>query len=288
LTAKTSGEFEKMKAQLVAAEASIKTLRADVAKPEKKDNAGAGGNGAQGKKRPRAAGAGTGFKGNPWRECTICKKKHAGDPPESKCFQRDLEGEKEALDKLIKQKSEMGWKKSGKKDKEGSDKGWKARVAFIEDVNKLLEEYSISLADWSPKLALHSKEYVNVSLNVRQGACVDSGSPVDITFAKDEVNLTCGEKVYLQGILDQMITADKADVNFPTVSKDNKPYVIRTLGKGIFCKTATSKILSLSLLLQANYLVHFEAGLDCDPQYGGTITSPDGVVIDMVFANGTW
>ena len=46
----------------------------------------------------------------PWAVCTICNRKHASSPPESRCFKRDLEGEKKALDELIKLKAEQAKK----------------------------------------------------------------------------------------------------------------------------------------------------------------------------------
>lgn len=118
LTTKTSEEFEQLKAQLAEAQESIKTLNAQVSNSDRGKAAGGGGGGQNGagnhtgQKRQKTVG----FKGNPWKTCTICKKKHAGDPPESKCFQRDLQGEKEALEKLIKQKAEAGWQDKSKKD----------------------------------------------------------------------------------------------------------------------------------------------------------------------------
>ena len=76
---------------------------------------------------------------------------------------------------------------------------------------------------------------------------------MDISFKEDEVNLTTGGKVYLQGILEQSMVANPGTCHFPTVDSDGNPVVIETKGKGLFCKTATSKVLSLSGLLNANF-----------------------------------
>ena len=99
---------------------------------------------------------------------------------------------------------------------------------------------------------------------------------MDITNTADEVNLTAGEKVYLKGILQQTLPVNPGTCYFPTISSDLKPVVNgKTKGKGLYCKTVISKVLSLSGLLRAQFKVHFETGIPGDPQYGGTITEPD-------------
>ena len=77
-----------------------------------------------------------------------------------------LEGEKKALDELIAKKAAAG-------------------VASLEDANKTACTYAVSLSEWVSSLSLSDTEYVLTCLNVEQGACVDSGSPVDITFTED-------------------------------------------------------------------------------------------------------
>jgi hypothetical protein len=245
-----------------------------------------------GKPGEQKAGAGKRQRtGNPreeWKQCTICGKKHPGKPPESQCFQRDLAGEKAALDELIKKKASAGFVPKGKDDKDRKEQHWKARVAFIEDAeNKADGKYSLSLHSWTPTL-LKPDDYSVVTLNVTQGACVDSGSPVDITFLKDEVNLSAGPQVWLNGILEGTAPAEPGICHFPTLNSAHTPVVIKTNGKGLFFKGATSKILSLAGLLEAGFRVDFENGSTDDPQFGGTITAPDGTVIIMVYENRTW
>ena len=71
-------------------------------------------------------------------------------------------------------------------------------------------------------------------------------------------------------------TVDPATVHFPTVDEHQNPVVIQTKGPGLLYKEATSAIVSLALLLTTKYKVHFEVGRPDDPEYGWTITSPDG------------
>mmetsp|Transcript_71341 Transcript_71341/g.148936 ORF Transcript_71341/g.148936 Transcript_71341/m.148936 type:complete len:599 (+) Transcript_71341:165-1961(+) len=220
LTTKTDDEIEKLKAELAEAQASIKALKADTTPV---NGNGKQGEGQKGKKRPRQG------EQKEFKVCSICNRKHKGEPPEAYCFKRDLEGEKKALEELIAKKAAAGFKgEAAAKDRK--EVHWKARVALLEDANKTADSYKVSMLDWYASLLLTDEEYAVTLLNVEQGACVDSGSPVDITFLEDEANLTCGEKVYQ---------------------------------------------------------VHFEVGRPGDPEYGGTIKSPDGTTIVMQYIKGT-
>ena len=83
-------------------------------------------------------------------------------------------------------------------------------------------------------------------------------------------------------------TVDPAEVYFPTVDEYQNPVVIKTTGPGLLYKEATSKIVSLALLLLVKYKVHFKVGRTGDPEYGRMITSPEGHIITMIYAKGTW
>mmetsp|Transcript_64423 Transcript_64423/g.134433 ORF Transcript_64423/g.134433 Transcript_64423/m.134433 type:complete len:104 (+) Transcript_64423:979-1290(+) len=73
----STDEMEKLKAQLAEAQASIKTLLAEVSKPPTGEKHRGGGQ--HGKKRQKTERA-------EFKTCTICGKKHPGKPPESHCF----------------------------------------------------------------------------------------------------------------------------------------------------------------------------------------------------------
>lgn len=179
-------------------------------------------------------------------------------------------------------------KEYDKRNQDAKEKEHHSKVAFIDSINKDTEECTVSCLDWTPTLALPASAFNPTILDVQQGACVYSGSPVNISNVRDQVNLTQGPTVYLNGIVDGVRKVECADVHFPTVSANNKPVVIQTSGRGLYFKGATSKILSLALLLKSKYKVHFETGREGDPQYGGTITCPDDTVIIMVYDNGKW
>ena len=53
---------------------------------------GGASSGAAGDKRKRDGGRGGGQRPDKseWETCSICNKKHAGNPPKSRCFERDL------------------------------------------------------------------------------------------------------------------------------------------------------------------------------------------------------
>mmetsp|Transcript_10459 Transcript_10459/g.20934 ORF Transcript_10459/g.20934 Transcript_10459/m.20934 type:complete len:491 (-) Transcript_10459:307-1779(-) len=186
LTTKTDDEIEQLKAQLAEAQASIKTLRAETTPA---NTNGKPGEGQKGKKRPRTG------EQKEFKVCSICHRKHKGEPPEAHCFKRDLEGEKKALEELIARKAAAGFKnEASAKDKK--EVHWKARVALLEDANKSAEHYNVSLLKWYASLLLSDDEYA----------------------------LTCGEKVYLKGVLNQVQAVDQAVVHFQTCAlRDRSP-----------------------------------------------------------------
>jgi len=141
-------EIAALKMEIEKQKKTIETFQASTAGGDKKGGGKGGNGGGNGKKRPRQ-----GEDRPPLKTCSICHRKHPGNPPESQCFQRDLEGEKKELDALIKKKAESGFKP---KTEEAKEKQWKARVVFIEDANKQTGAYfdSLSLLPWLPTLDL--------------------------------------------------------------------------------------------------------------------------------------
>lgn len=228
-----------------------------------------------------------------WRTCKCCWKRHAGEPPEDYCYSRtkaSLEADRAKIDALIKQKAAYEARSQGGAAV-GEEKHRK-QASFIEELNEQHDDYSVWLCVWKPALAstLTDTSYRLVCLNVmQQGACIDSGSQVNIQPNPQHAQLTFGPKVKLNGIAAGATrTVDPATVHFPTVDENQNPMVIQTEGPGLLYKEATSTIVLLALLLTAKYKVHFEVGRPADPEYSGTITSPDGSVITMVYAKGTW
>eukprot|EP00961_Rhodomonas_salina_P044432 596810-Rhodomonas_salina.1 len=53
----------------------------------------------------------------------------------------------------------------------------------------------------------------------------------------------------------------------------------------MFTKASVDNILSLALLKKQGYKVDFAKGTDNDPTFGGTIVTPSGDTIHMVFDN---
>ena len=149
--------------------------------------------------------------------------------------------------------------------KGGPEQPFKKRAVFIEEINKSDDEYTVclNLCDApTPSIQSHA-----VCFNVRatRGACVDSGSPVDLTNNPAHANLTLGNKVYLEGILPGKVAVEPALCEFHTVNTDEQLTIIRTGGKGLYHTGATSKILSLTMMLSAGYRVYFETGRSGDP-----------------------
>eukprot|EP00961_Rhodomonas_salina_P129889 1749457-Rhodomonas_salina.1 len=97
-----------------------------------------------------------------------------------------------------------------------------------------------------------------------------------------------GPGLFLEGAVPGAVEVQLATCSFPTIDAHGNPIVLETQGCGIYYKDATSKIVSLDNLLKAKCKVHFELGQHGDRQYGRTITLPDGTVIVMIYAKGTW
>jgi len=199
-TSDESAEMAALKLQLAEAQKSITALQANTQPAPTKPS-----NGEFKRKRGGGAGGAGGAAkgGKPERKrCTICKKMHPGDPPESECYERDLEGEMKTLQELVKKKEAFKSKEKGE-----TEQKWKARVHFIE--NKAAQECFVSLSSWHQSM-LSASEFQPVTLDVCNGACVDSGSPVDITSSDDEANLTLGPDVRLGGITRGEVMASPA------------------------------------------------------------------------------
>ena len=241
-------EISALKAQLAKTQKQVEALTATTTQGCQHGAAG----GADKRKRD---GAKPGVQRTEFKLCSMCNNRHAGDPPEALCFKKDWDAEIRHATSMQKKKKEYE-----KRQKDAKDTALKAKVDFIESVNKSDEECIVSCLVWTPELALPASTFNPTMLDVQQGACVDSGSLVDITNATEQANLTHEPSVYLNGILDGVQKVDYAEVHFPTIDSNNRPVVIRTHWKGLFFKGATSKILLLALLLHSGHKVHFATG----------------------------
>eukprot|EP00961_Rhodomonas_salina_P289151 3907374-Rhodomonas_salina.1 len=156
------------------------------------------------------------------------------------CFKRDIDGEIKQLEQLAAKKAEYDPSVKDAKEKELHEKT--TRFTEVTDGNKSDDELSVSLLDWSLTVNVRADEFSHICLNVVQypeGACVDSGSPCEITNASSEANLTFGPKVNLKGAIgDTTRACAPAEVHFPTITRDMQPVIIRTGGKGLYYKGA--------------------------------------------------
>eukprot|EP00961_Rhodomonas_salina_P022564 303395-Rhodomonas_salina.1 len=95
----------------------------------------------------------------------------------------------------MKKKAQERWK--DKKEGEHKEKA----MYLQSEMNKLQDAYVVTVSPWLPITDLSDDEYVTVCLNVRQsqklaeefseiGACVDSGSKLDIHKHEEHVKLT--------------------------------------------------------------------------------------------------
>eukprot|EP00961_Rhodomonas_salina_P071491 960024-Rhodomonas_salina.1 len=72
--------------------------------------------------------------------------------------------------------------------------------------NKQDDTYTYGVAHWDPSHDIPNAAYSTICLNVKhsreylKGTAVDSASPIDIQNSTDQVQLTCGLNVFLEGI----------------------------------------------------------------------------------------
>eukprot|EP00961_Rhodomonas_salina_P063146 848464-Rhodomonas_salina.1 len=203
-------------------------------------------------------------------------------------MERMSKGSVDALDEM-KKKAQERWK-----DKKEGEHKEKAMSQYLQsEMNKFQDAYVVTVSSWLPITDLSDDEYVTVCLNVQQsqklaeefseiGACVDSGSKLDIHKHAEHVKLTMESNVFLEGITEGAVEVQCSVCRFLTVDSAGNPVLLETKGRGILFKQATSTIVSLSNLLSAGCSVHFEQGQPSDQQYGGTITCPDGTKAEAV------
>ena len=83
---------------------------------------------------------------------------------------------------------------------------------------------------------------------------------MDLTDNTAHANLTLGDKVYLEGVLPGKTAVEPALCEFHTINDEGNPIIMHTGGKGLYHQGATSKILSLVMMLFAGYKIHFKTG----------------------------
>eukprot|EP00961_Rhodomonas_salina_P162014 2182407-Rhodomonas_salina.1 len=196
--------------------------------------------GMQGGGRGSGSGGGAGGGHSFQLVCNMCHKFHPGNPQGDSCFHRNLDAEQEKLDTLKQQKQA-----ASERAKDRQEQKLYQQVQFI--TNKTGDECLLSAARWDPTHTIHPSSYSTICLNVRQsyeylnGAAVDSASPIDIQNDEDQVRLTCGPSVFLEGIIPGAAEVPASECSFPTIDIYSKQVVFKTKGKGILHKRATSK-----------------------------------------------
>eukprot|EP00961_Rhodomonas_salina_P141180 1900670-Rhodomonas_salina.1 len=250
------------------------------------------GRGGRGGGRGGRGGGAAGRPQRPTRACNVCHKWHNGkngSAPEDSCWHgTDVSAERARLDGI----EELEQRASQERAKDRREQSQHQQVQYM--ANKSDDEYSYSVSRWDPNQNIDPASYTTICLNVRQakeylnGAAVDSASPIDIQNDEEQAQLTCAPKIFMEGIVPGATKVPAADCSFPTVDVYGRPTVLRTKGKGILHKKATSKVISLGGLLHSGCTVHFKIGRPGDHQFGGVITHPNGTEINMIYHRGIW
>ncbi len=96
-----------------------------------------------------------------------------------------------------------------------------------------------------------------------------------------------GSRVQLVGVTGDDIQTEISDVTFPVLTTTNELYVIDTTnsqpGSTLFVDKTKDNIISLTILLKADFKVDFAVGRDDDSCFGGSLYRCEGILIQMVF-----
>ncbi len=88
------------------------------------------------------------------------------------------------------------------------------------------------------------------------------------------------------------IQAEIADVTFPVLTVTNELYVIDTTnsqpGSTFLVEKTKENILSLTVLLKTDFKVDFAVGSADDSYFDGTLYTPEGILIPLVFHDNLW
>jgi hypothetical protein len=117
-----------------------------------------------------------------------------------------------------------------------------------------------------------------------EGSVLDSGAMMGIIpGAKD--NDKC---VQLTGVTGHTTSTEVADVVYPLLTESKKPYVFPTRDTTLVLTDTKDKIISLSVLLKADFKVEFAVDTSDDPNFGGFLITPTDSLVALVFENNLW
>ncbi len=105
-----------------------------------------------------------------------------------------------------------------------------------------------------------------------------------------------GARVRLVGVTGAGVDAELADVIFPVRTATDELYAIDTTGSQagssgrstLLVERTKDTILSLAVLLKAQFKVDFAVGTEEDPFSGGTLWTSEGHTINLTFRDNLW
>jgi len=101
-----------------------------------------------------------------------------------------------------------------------------------------------------------------------------------------------GARVRLVVVAGAGVEAELADVIFPVRTATDELYAIDTTGSQagstLLVERTKDTILSLAVLLKAKFKVDVAVGTEEDPSFGGTLRTPEGHTINLMFRDNLW
>ncbi len=101
-----------------------------------------------------------------------------------------------------------------------------------------------------------------------------------------------GSRVQLVVVTGDGIQAEIAVITFPVLTATNELHVIDTTnsqpGSALLVEKTKDNIISLAVLLKAGFKVDFAVGRADDSCFGGILSTPEGILMQMVFQDNLW
>ena len=117
---------------------------------------------------------------------------------------------------------------------------------------------------------------------------LDSGAMAPIIEGTQDT----GARVRLVGVTGAGVDAELADLIFPVRTATDELYAIDTTGSQagstLLVERTKDTILSLPVLLKAKFKVDFALGTEEDPSFEGTLRTPEGHIINLMFRDNLW
>ena len=163
---------------------------------------------------------------------------------------------------------------------------WRRRVLRVGFIPERVQDdaafVTMPLSCLSVALDQRFKPHEDPAIN----AAVDSGAMLHVCGIRGP--LGTGSRCQLTGVTGAPVTAERADVIFAVKTVTGTSFDVFMPDQALVIDQDAQPLLSLAVLLKAGFKATFAVGSKRDATYGGTLTTPDGSQIRLVFKDNMW